>query len=58
MVALRCPTCGKQFDSESSPALPFCCQRCRLIDLGRWLNEERGLPVVDEEDDDQEDQTA
>jgi endogenous inhibitor of DNA gyrase (YacG/DUF329 family) len=23
---------------------PFCSQRCQLIDLGRWLDEEIGLP--------------
>ena len=25
--------------------MPFCCERCRYIDLGRWLDEEHGLPV-------------
>jgi len=25
--------------------MPFCSERCRLIDLGRWLNEEPCLPV-------------
>jgi endogenous inhibitor of DNA gyrase (YacG/DUF329 family) len=24
--------------------MPFCCQRCRLIDLGRWLDEKQGIP--------------
>jgi endogenous inhibitor of DNA gyrase (YacG/DUF329 family) len=23
--------------------MPFCSERCRLIDLGRWLNEEQRL---------------
>jgi endogenous inhibitor of DNA gyrase (YacG/DUF329 family) len=25
--------------------LPFCSDRCRQIDLGRWLDERHGLPV-------------
>ena len=41
-----CPTCKKDFKPEASGALPFCCERCRLIDLGRWLGEDFGLPSV------------
>lgn len=41
---MRCPTCDKEFQPEMSPAMPFCSQRCRLIDLGRWLDEKQGLP--------------
>jgi endogenous inhibitor of DNA gyrase (YacG/DUF329 family) len=43
---MRCPVCGKEFDLNSSPAKPFCCDRCRTIDLGRWLCEGYGLPHV------------
>jgi uncharacterized protein len=25
--------------------MPFCSQRCRMIDLGRWLDEKQGLPI-------------
>jgi endogenous inhibitor of DNA gyrase (YacG/DUF329 family) len=25
--------------------MPFCCERCRLVDLGRWLDEKNGLPL-------------
>jgi endogenous inhibitor of DNA gyrase (YacG/DUF329 family) len=33
--------------------MPFCSRRCQLIDLGRWLDEEHGLPVEsDEEEED------
>ncbi len=49
-VRPRCPTCDLNFDVEQSAAhLPFCSQRCRLIDLGRWLNEEIVLPVEADE---------
>ena len=43
---MRCPTCEREFDSSESTALPFCSERCRLIDLGRWLDEGYSLPVV------------
>ncbi len=45
MTLLPCPTCGTRFDAALSAALPFCSDRCRLIDLGRWLNEEYSLPT-------------
>jgi len=42
---IRCPICEKQFDPATSPAMPFCSQRCRQIDLGRWLREIYSVPV-------------
>jgi uncharacterized protein len=50
MARPKCPTCGEPFDPRATPAMPFCSERCRLIDLGRWLNEEIGLPVEESED--------
>ncbi|REJ69911.1 MAG: DNA gyrase inhibitor YacG [Planctomycetota bacterium] len=47
MAMLICPTCELAFDTETSLALPFCSSRCREIDLGRWMNEEYGLPIED-----------
>ena len=43
MVPMRCPICEKPFEPEQSPAMPFCSDRCRWIDLKRWLDEEYGL---------------
>lgn len=39
----QCPICERAVASSESRFLPFCSDRCRLIDLGRWLNEERAL---------------
>ncbi len=50
---MRCPTCRKEFDAEQSPAKPFCSERCRTIDLGRWLDESYGLPVIADPEADQ-----
>ena len=41
---LTCSTCGRKFLVDESDSPPFCSQRCKLIDLGRWLDEEIGLP--------------
>jgi endogenous inhibitor of DNA gyrase (YacG/DUF329 family) len=29
---------------QTTPTVPFCSDRCRLIDLGRWLDESYGVP--------------
>jgi uncharacterized protein len=49
MTQLTCPTCRRLFDTEQTDAMPFCSQRCRLIDLHRWLNETNSLPADCEE---------
>ncbi len=36
-VSLRCPTCRK-IVLQSDPAFPFCSERCRVIDLGKWAS--------------------
>jgi len=44
-ATVACPTCGRRIEwSEASPFRPFCSDRCRLIDLGAWLNEQRAVP--------------
>jgi endogenous inhibitor of DNA gyrase (YacG/DUF329 family) len=45
MTPMKCPTCGKAFQAEESTAKPFCSNRCRQIDLGRWLDEKQTLPA-------------
>lgn len=42
----RCPICGRSFDPQRSSALPFCSERCRQIDLGRWLREVYSVRVT------------
>jgi uncharacterized protein len=41
---VKCPTCRREIDWSESPFKPFCSERCRLIDLGAWLSEERSIP--------------
>ena len=55
----KCPTCKKpvaepdKFDGKI--VFPFCSERCKLVDLGRWLDGKYQIPVdadVDTADDD------
>jgi len=42
-LTVKCPTCGKEVRYTPGAArgvFPFCSERCRLLDLGKWLNEE------------------
>jgi len=37
---VTCPNCGKPVDwTPESKWRPFCSDRCRLIDMGEWLDE-------------------
>ncbi|AVH50187.1 MULTISPECIES: DNA gyrase inhibitor YacG [Acinetobacter] len=42
-----CPRCGKPSQWENNPFRPFCSERCKLIDLGAWANDEYRLPTQD-----------
>ncbi len=33
-----CPSCSKPVE-KGHETFPFCCQRCRAVDLGSWLGE-------------------
>ena len=36
-----CPTCSKSVHwTQSNPYRPFCSERCKLIDLGAWADEQ------------------
>ncbi len=43
---VTCPTCGKKVEwTEQQRWRPFCSERCRLIDLGKWAGEEHRIPA-------------
>lgn len=42
---VACPNCGATVIwSEAAKWRPFCSERCRLIDLGEWFDEEKAIP--------------
>jgi endogenous inhibitor of DNA gyrase (YacG/DUF329 family) len=47
MIRGRCPICSKPYEVASLddlPSFPFCSERCRLIDLGRWADSQYVIP--------------
>ena len=54
---MRCPICKKPVEEPPKGAqpgacstFPFCSERCKLIDLGRWLDGKYQVPVVEEDE--------
>ncbi len=42
-----CPHCKKPTVWQDNPNKPFCSERCKLIDLGAWANEDYKVAAVD-----------
>ena len=42
---IRCPICEKPTEWKGNPTRPFCSERCRIIDLGRWSAEEYSVSI-------------
>jgi endogenous inhibitor of DNA gyrase (YacG/DUF329 family) len=61
MIRGRCPTCSKSYAIDAIadlPSFPFCSARCRLVDLGRWVDGRNAIPgpaVAQRQQDDQDD---
>jgi endogenous inhibitor of DNA gyrase (YacG/DUF329 family) len=49
--AKKCPICGKPATETSKP---FCSERCRDVDLNRWLSGSYSIPGRPDEDEDAE----
>jgi uncharacterized protein len=43
----RCPYCRRETEWENNPWRPFCSERCQLIDLGKWANEDYRVPLAE-----------
>lgn len=42
---IPCPRCRHESPwNPDNPWRPFCSKRCRMADLGEWLNEEKRIP--------------
>lgn len=46
---MQCPICKKRVEEprtgEPRSYFPFCSERCKLVDLGRWLDGKYQIPV-------------
>jgi endogenous inhibitor of DNA gyrase (YacG/DUF329 family) len=50
-AAKKCPICGKPATEASKP---FCSERCRDVDLNRWLSNSYVIPAAKDDDEDAE----
>ncbi|HEY4697418.1 MAG TPA: DNA gyrase inhibitor YacG [Gallionella sp.] len=49
---VTCPHCGKEHQWDTNNRFrPFCSERCKLIDLGKWASEDYRVaqPVEEQE---------
>ncbi|OGQ80788.1 MAG: DNA gyrase inhibitor YacG [Deltaproteobacteria bacterium RIFCSPLOWO2_12_FULL_60_19] len=61
MRVVRCPICRSEVSWEDNPHRPFCSERCRLLDLGGWIEDRYRIPgknvepedIPDDDDDDE-----
>ena len=56
---MLCPICKKPVeqpaDATTRSPFPFCSERCKLIDLGRWLDGKYQIPVEADDEDESRD---
>ena len=45
-----CPRCQQATTWQDNPNRPFCSERCRLIDLGAWANEDYKIATAQRAD--------
>ena len=48
-LKVKCPTCRKETEWENNRHRPFCSDRCRSIDLGKWVEERYRISHQDSE---------
>jgi hypothetical protein len=54
---MKCPICRKEVEPDG-PFMPFCSDRCRILDLGNWASEKYVIegttidPLEDHSEDD------
>ena len=54
---VACPQCGQEHAWDTANRYrPFCSERCKMIDLGKWANEESRVEVRERDSGDQETQ--
>ncbi len=52
-TSFECPICKRKVAApEQNPHFPFCTDRCRAIDLGKWFGGEYRFAVASADEDD------
>ena len=56
---VACPQCGRELEWDPNNRYrPFCSERCKLIDLGKWAHEEYRIEQRERDSGDQEESQA
>jgi endogenous inhibitor of DNA gyrase (YacG/DUF329 family) len=52
-VRITCPICKTVLENapDDFPPRPFCSPRCKLVDLGNWLNDSYRIPTSERPED-------
>lgn len=53
-MIITCPLCKRITTWEENPWKPFCSERCKLIDLGKWASGEYRIEGTEETDEEEE----
>ena len=52
---MLCPICKRPVSEaerdKPRSTYPFCTERCKLVDLGRWLDGRYQIPVAEDDED-------
>ncbi|MDX2038499.1 MAG: DNA gyrase inhibitor YacG [Isosphaeraceae bacterium] len=59
-MRIRCPICSKTMEVagiDDLPSFPFCSERCKLVDLGRWIDGDYRVPLEKSDDEDDSDES-
>ncbi len=54
VLRVKCPHCKKEFAYNTSDHRPFCSERCRMVDLGHWLEGSYAVPAQNLTDEERE----
>lgn len=50
IITVTCPTCGQNVAWITANRFrPFCCERCKMIDLGAWASESYNLSADEDQ---------
>lgn len=52
LLEVKCPRCEIVFRYYESEFRPFCCERCKMIDLGHWFEESYRVPAKEKNQND------
>jgi uncharacterized protein len=53
-MIIKCPICKNRTTWEENPWRPFCSERCKMIDLGKWASGEYRIESASQDEEENE----